>query len=56
MFINQRHKCKCGERWMDVWFGFIYWKEDYVLADNLMRFVNSCKCMDVKKKNNKKTK
>lgn len=42
---NQRHKCDCGTRWMDAWIGDVMWEEDWRQIDNLMRFVNSCKCM-----------
>ena len=50
MFINQRRKCKCSKRWMDVWIGDIMFEEDWKVIDNLIRFVNSCECMKSKTK------
>ena len=47
-------RCKCGKRWMSAWPGDIYYIEDDITTDNLIRFVKSCSCMKKKKKKNDK--
>ena len=51
-----KHKCNCGERWMWSYAGHIGYIEYDRLIQNLLHFVDSCDCMNLKAKTKTKNK